>query len=97
MMVKPKAQGRKNNQLDASVKVGSQVVEYVQDHVEVLVKKIENNGDEEEEDEIQGGEKRSREPGSTPEEHKRSIKKSMNKFGGGSKIALATKMPNLTM
>ena len=103
-MQKPKSQGRKQNQADASMKehsleriqVGSQVVECVQVQVEELVKKIEN-GNEEEEGESQVGEKRRREPGSTPEEQKRASKISMSKFGGGSKIALPTKATSLTM
>ena len=110
MMQKPKTQVKKNSQLNVSVKedlekspratslVGSQVVSYVQDHVEGLVKNIEKKGSgEKEEDESQHGDKRRREPGSTPEEQKRVSKIAMSKIGGGSKVAPPTKIQSLIM
>ena len=109
-MQKPKTQVRKNSQLNVSVKenlekspratslVGNQVVSYVQDHVEGLVKNIEKKGsDEKAEYESQHGDKRRREPGSTPEEQKRVSKIAMSTIGGGSKIAPPTKIQSLIM
>ena len=111
MMQKPKVQGKKyTSQLEASHKeqsleksprtssvVGKQVVSFVQDHVEGLVKKIEKNGNEEAEDENQGGKKRRIEAGSTPEDQKRVSKIAMCKIGGGSKIGPPTETQSLTM
>ena len=111
MMQKPKVQGKKHtSQLEVSHKeqsleksprtssvVGKQVVSYVQDHVEGLVKKIEKNGNEEAEDENQGGKKRRIEAGSTPEDQKRVSKIAMCKIGGGSKIGPPTETQSLTM
>ena len=87
MMQKPKAPGKKNSQLNQSVKEDN--------HVEGLVKKIEKNGIEEE-DEATPGDKRRRKEGGTPEEHKRASKVAMCKIGGGSKIPQPTQMQNLT-
>ena len=70
---------------------------YVQDHVEGLVQKIENNGIDEGEDDSQGGKKRRIEAGSTPEDQRRVSKIAMSKIGGGSKIAPPTKTQNLIM
>ena len=86
MMQKPKAQGKKNSQLNPSLKEDN--------HVEVLVKKIEKNGIDEEDEALQG-DKRRREGGGTPEEHKRASKVLMCKIGGGSKIAQPAKVQNL--
>ena len=111
MMQKPKAQGKKpSSHLDVPHKenslekspmtsslVGKQVVSYVQDHVEGLVQKIENNGIDEGEDDSQGGKKRRIEAGSTPEDQRRVSKIAMSKIGGGSKIAPPTKTQNLIM
>ena len=110
MMQKPKTQGRKNSQLSVAIKetlekspratsvVGSQVVSYVPDHVEGLVKNIEEKGiDKKEEDEAQQGDKRRREEGGTPEEQKRASKILMSKSSGGSKIAAPTKIHSLIL
>ena len=86
MMQKPKAPGKKNSQLNPSLKEDN--------HVEVLVKKIEKNGIEEEDEAIPGDKRRSKE-GGTQEEHKRASKVAMCKIGGGSKIAQPTQMQNL--
>ena len=77
MAQKLKAPGKKNSQLTVSAKedslaksprtssfFGIHVVEYVPDHVEGLVKMIENTGVEEAEDKLQG-DKRRRERGGT--------------------------------
>ena len=103
MMIKPKISGKNNSQLSVSTKednpeksptsrsvVGNQLVEYVPDQVEGLVKMIEKNGIELEDELHQGG-KRPIEVGGTPEEQRRASKFSKSKVGGTSKIALPAK------
>ena len=78
--------------------VANQLVAYVPDHVEGLVKKIEKNGSgESTEDDVTIGEKRRRQEGGTPEEVKRASKISMSKIGGGSRITPPTNLKNLIM
>ena len=99
-MQKPKTSGKQNSKVNVSLKEEnlerkSSTTSLVGNQVEELVKKIEKNGVEEEEDDPQQGEKRPIEVGGTPEEQRRASKIAKSKTGGGSKIALPAKMQNL--
>ena len=99
-MQKPKTSGKQNSKVNVSLKEEnlerkSSTTSLVGNQVEELVKKIEKNGVEGDEDDPQQGEKRPIEVGGTPEEQRRASKIAKSKTGGGSKIALPAKMQNL--